>query len=74
MKVFYDMLSERDRRRYAAVEAAKLGHGGIEYVSKILGCDPKTIRRGRKDLQETPDLPEHRVRKKGRTPMLSLLA
>ena len=74
MKTFYDTLSEKDRRRYAAVEAAKLGRGGIEYVSRILGCDPKTIRRGRKDLQETPDLPEDRVRKKGRTSMLSLLA
>lgn len=30
MKRFFDSLSEKDRRRYAAVEAAKLGHGGVE--------------------------------------------
>lgn len=30
MKLFYDSLSEKDRRRYAAVEAAKLGHGGVQ--------------------------------------------
>ena len=34
MVKFFRSLSERDRRRYAAVEAAKLGHGGIEYVSQ----------------------------------------
>ena len=27
MKTFYDSLSEKDRRRYAGVEALKLGHG-----------------------------------------------
>ncbi|AKH36907.1 MULTISPECIES: hypothetical protein [Nitrosomonas] len=31
MRNFYHSLSEKDRRRYAAVEAAKLGHGGITY-------------------------------------------
>ena len=31
MKAFYDSLSEKDRRRYAALEAAKLGHGGTDY-------------------------------------------
>jgi hypothetical protein len=75
MKAFYETLSEKDRRRYAAVEAAKLGHGGIEYISTILGCDPKTIRRGRRELQQVPDSPEdRRVRKKGGASMLSLLA
>ena len=36
MKRFFDSLSEKDRRRYAAVEAAKLGHGGVEYVAHVL--------------------------------------
>ena len=31
---FYRSLNERDRRRYAGIEAAKLGHGAIEYVSR----------------------------------------
>ena len=46
MRMFHDSLSEKDRRRYAAVEAAKLGHGGVEYISALLSCDPKTIRQG----------------------------
>jgi len=65
MKRFFDWLSEKDRRRYAAVEAAKLGHGGIEYVARVLGCDPKTIREGLKELEEAEDPAAGRVRKKG---------
>jgi hypothetical protein len=65
MRMFHDSLSERDRRRYAAIEAAKLGHGGIEYVATLLGCDPKTIRQGQHDLDQLPDGLGDRVRKKG---------
>ncbi len=28
MRAFYESLSEKDRRRYAAVETEKLGYGG----------------------------------------------
>jgi hypothetical protein len=65
MKRLYGWLSEKDRRRYAAVEAAKLGHGGIEYVARVLQCDPKTIREGLKELEEPEDPAAGRVRKKG---------
>ena len=65
MKKFFDSLSEKDRRRYAAVEAAKLGHGGVEYVARVLGCDPKTIQQGRQELEQVEDAAAGRVRKKG---------
>ncbi len=65
MRMFHESLSEKDRRRYAGIEAAKLGHGGIEYVSTLLGCDPKTIRQGQHDLDHLPDELGERVRKKG---------
>ncbi len=70
MQALYRSLRENDRRRYAAVEADKLGHGGDEYIATLLGCDPKTIRRGRDDLntlaRQLPAVsPETRVRKKG---------
>ena len=32
MKSLFESLSEKDRRRYAAIEVAKLGHGGTEYI------------------------------------------
>jgi hypothetical protein len=65
MQRLYGWLSEKDRRRYAAVEAAKLGHGGVEYVARVLGCDPKTIRQGLKELEQPEDAAVGRVRKKG---------
>ena len=65
MSRLYRSLDERDRRRYAAVEAEKLGHGGLEYVSKLFGCDPKTIRRGMAELESEDDLESERQRKKG---------
>ena len=68
MRRLYGWLSEKDRRRYAAVEAAKLGHGGVDYVVRLLSCDPKTIRQGMKDLDEPEDPAAKRVRKKGWTP------
>ena len=67
MRMFHDSLSERDRRRYAAIEAAKLGHGGTGSISTLLGCDPKTIRQGQDDLDHLPDDLGQRVRKKART-------
>ena len=65
MQRFFSWLSEKDRRRYAAVEAAKLGHGGIEYIARILACDPKTIRQGLRDLEEEEDAVAGRIRQKG---------
>jgi hypothetical protein len=65
MMRLYQSLSERDRRRYAAVEAEKLGHGGLEYIAKLFGCDPKTIRRGMVELESEEELASGRQRKKG---------
>lgn len=65
---FYQSLSEKDRRRYAAVEAEKLGHGGNAYIARLFGCDPDTIRRGREDVEQLPeDEASGRIRKKGGT-------
>lgn len=66
MQALYRSLSEKDRRRYAAVEARKLGHGGAQYIAELFGCDPETIRHGREDLAQLPqDEAAGRVRKKG---------
>ena len=66
MVKLYDALSEKDRRRYAAVEALKLGHGGVQYIADLFGCDPDTIRRGGQDIEQLPeDEAAGRVRKKG---------
>lgn len=51
MLKFYNSLSEKDKRRYAAVEALKLGHGGIAYIAHLLSCSRKTVTQGIKDLE-----------------------
>ena len=67
MLMLYESLSEKDRRRYAAVEAEKLGHGGTKYISDLFGCDEATVLQGQKDVQQLPrDPAAGRVRKKGR--------
>lgn len=68
MQRLFATLSEKDRRRYAGIEAAKLGHGGIEYVSGLFEIDPKTVRRGMTELEQTDDPAPNRVRKKRRGP------
>ena len=72
MKRFYDSLSEKDRRRFAAIEAEKLGHGGVRYVAAVLGCSADTIRQGQEDLSQLPeDKAAGRVRQKGGPQKLS---
>ncbi len=62
---FYRSLNERDRRRYAAVEVVKLGHGGLAFISQLLDCDAKTINRGITELKSEEPLNETGQRKKG---------
>jgi hypothetical protein len=63
---YYQSLSEKDRRRFAALEAIKLGHGGTRYIATVLGCDPQTVKDGMRDLTHLPDDPAGgRVRKPG---------
>jgi hypothetical protein len=69
MQRFFGWLSEKDQRRYAAVEATKLGQGGVEYIARVLACDPKTIRQGLRDLEEAEDAATGRIRQKGGTPL-----
>lgn len=65
MQRFYQRLSEKDRRRYAALEALKLGYGGRRYIRTVLGCDYKTLQRGQQELGNPPVLLESRIRRSG---------
>jgi hypothetical protein len=65
MKSFFDSLNEKDRRRYAAIEAMKLGHGGQKYISSVLGCHFQTIMAGIDELKNGTETPEDRIRKPG---------
>lgn len=66
LRGFYATLSEKDQRRFAAIEATQLGHGGIKYVAQVLGCSTRTIERGIAELDDLPNDPaEGRVRRPG---------
>ena len=61
----YMSLSEKDRRRYAAVEANKLGHGGIKHICALFGCDDKTVTKGMSELMDDDALALRGIRKPG---------
>lgn len=66
LRDFAATLSEKDRRRFAAIEAKQRGFGGIRYIAGVLGCSEKTIERGMKELEHLPDDPAAgRVRRPG---------
>ena len=53
MQRHFFSLSEKDKRHYAAVEAAKLGHGGITYIANLFECSRQTITTGMEELKKT---------------------
>lgn len=65
MRNFYTSLSEKDRRRYAAIETTKLGYGGATYIRQLLHCDDRTITRGQQELKAGLSSEEHRIRQPG---------
>lgn len=65
MKLFYANLSEKDRRYYAAVEATKLGHGGVQYLANLFGCTRQTITKGLQEVESKALVEEGQVRRSG---------
>jgi len=66
MNLFLSRLDEQQRRWYAALEAERLGHGGLETMAQISGLNVNTISRGRKELNnELQERPTDRVRVEG---------
>ena len=63
---FYNTLSEKDRRRFAALQAKQLGRGGVRYMAGLLGCGTRTIERGIAELDHLADDPAvGRIRRPG---------
>lgn len=58
MQRYYQSLNEKDRRRYAAIEAVKLGYGGISYIHRVLGCVRGSIRLGIAELSDPAAMSE----------------
>lgn len=66
LREFAATLTEKDRRRFAAVEARQRGHGGIRYIASVIGCSEKTVERGLAELDNLPNDPAAgRIRQPG---------
>ena len=66
MQDFYGTLSEKERRRFAAVQSRQLGYGGVKYIAEILACSRRTIERGLAELDDLSNDPAAgRVRRPG---------
>lgn len=48
--LFFSLLNEKERRLYAGLEAAKLGHGGDRKIAELLGLECHTVAKGRREL------------------------
>lgn len=75
MRRYFRSLPEDHRRRYAAVEARKIGFGGVTYVARTLGISRQTIYTGLRELdamqEDDSDPPQRpsggkeRIRRRG---------
>jgi len=63
--LFCSMLNEKQRRLYAGLESLKLGHGGDAHIASILGIDPHTVAKGRKELMDADLTTTDRLRAPG---------
>jgi hypothetical protein len=55
MRLYCRSLPEDHRRRYAAVEALKIGFGGVAYIARVLGMSRRTVYAGIDELERMSD-------------------
>jgi len=65
IKDTFNLLSEKDKRIYAAVETLKLQRGGQSYISRIIGCTKNLIRHGIEQFKAPETIPKDKQRKNG---------
>jgi hypothetical protein len=62
----FTRLNEQQRRWVAGLLSKTVGWGGDTEISQITGLDPKTIKRGRDELErDLEDCPTDRIRRAG---------
>jgi len=62
--LFFSLLDERQRRFFAGLESLKIGQGGDARIAHLLGVDPHTVAKGRRELLQR-DIEAQGVRKRG---------
>ena len=59
------VLNEQSLRRFVAMEARSLGHGGVSAISRISGLARSTIYHGLSDIRDNTTALPGRVRRRG---------
>jgi hypothetical protein len=59
------VLNEQSRRRFVALEAQALGHGGVSLMARITGLARSTVYHGLFDIRHNASAPLGRLRKEG---------
>jgi hypothetical protein len=66
LNLLLSRLNEQQRRWLVALESQKVGRGGDRLLSSITGLNVETIRRGRRELDDSlRDCPPGRIRRPG---------
>ena len=50
---YYKSLPEKQRRHFLAMEYERLGKGSQRYISRVFGCDRRTITKGLSELRSS---------------------
>jgi hypothetical protein len=64
LMAFLDLLDERQKRLFAGLQAAQMGHGGDRCIATLLGMDIHTVAKGRREALSGLTF-DRRLRKKG---------
>ena len=62
---YFQSVSEKDKRRFAGLEARRLGWHGVKAVSQFYGLHPNTVRKGKQELHKPPCEQTSRIRREG---------
>ena len=62
--LFFGLLNEQQRRIFVGLESLKAGTGGDAQIARLLGIDPHSVARGRRELLKG-DIDATRIRKRG---------
>jgi predicted transcriptional regulator len=63
--LFFNSLSEKNKRLYAGLESMKLGYYGVDEIAEKYSLHKHTVRRGKKELFPGDLLPTEQVRRSG---------
>ncbi len=65
-RLVFTRLNEQQRRWVAGLLSKAAGWGGDTEIAQVTGLDPKTIKRGRDELDDgLEDCPRDRIRREG---------